>query len=120
MDAINEIIFDFGAFKLRGALMAPPRRGVGSGEIGTSSKLYYFQIQVLSTINIKKSGESALKKLLEGKQVSFTYEEKEHTGIVTEVKVVQILDTWHIGLKVKLTDMKDEITPPVSGSGELP
>lgn len=99
----EQVLFDFGTFKIRAECIAPPRKGVVSG--GTKSKkLYYFQTKVLSSLKLKKASESALKKLLDGKSVKITYKGKTFSGTVRDVKLHEVVDTWNLGLKVAIDE----------------
>jgi len=107
MADMNQVIFNFGNFKIRGSLMSPPRRGVSSGEM-KSNKLYYFQVKVESTIKMRKKGENVLQKLLDGKEVTLQYDGKDLSGVVVEVKATEVIDQWYLGLKIRLSEMVDE------------
>ena len=102
----DDVTFDFGNFKIRTALLHPPRRGVSSGT-KASTKLYYFQVKVLSTIKLKKASEANLKKFLQDREVTFSYGNKQVHGQVIEVKVSEIIDSWYLGLKIAVTNTND-------------
>ena len=103
----SAIVFDFGNFKFRGTLQAKPRKGMASGSAKTT-KLYLFQIKVTSSIKLKRASETNFKKLLEDADVSFEYKGKPYHGVVREVKVSEIIESWHITMKIALADELEE------------